>query len=140
MAIHEGQKNHKCESQRAVHTNQGSKAGVRPTSAVRRVPKSKNKVQRWKIHEKTSQPAPKMETGYKNPKCDSCGNIYLDTESLKKHINAVHKGKKDYRCESCGKSFSDVRHLKKHIPVSKTKIKATLFKYIVYQKYYNHFS
>ena len=35
--------------------------------------------------------------------------------TLKKHINAVHKGQKNHNCDTCGKSFSGARRLRNHI-------------------------
>ena len=50
-----------------------------------------------------------------NYKCDSCGKSFSGIGALKKHINAVHENKKDHICEFCEASFSEKGSLKKHI-------------------------
>ena len=47
--------------------------------------------------------------------CKSCGNLFSEEGTLKKHIHTVLEFSKDYKCESCGKSFPDGGKLKRHI-------------------------
>ena len=53
--------------------------------------------------------------GQKNHKCISCGKLFSQAGSLKKHINSVHNGQKDHKCDSCEKAFSTAQTLTKHI-------------------------
>ena len=47
--------------------------------------------------------------------CKTCGNLFSEEGTLKKHIHTVLEFSKDYKCESCGKSFPDGGKLKRHI-------------------------
>ena len=54
--------------------------------------------------------------------CKSCGNLFSEEGTLKKHIHTVLEFSKDYKCESYGKSFPDGGKLKRHITTNKIEI------------------
>ena len=45
---------------------------------------------------------------------ESCSKSFSQANTLKKHINTIHK-RHNYKCDSCGKSFSLAWYLKKHM-------------------------
>ena len=45
--------------------------------------------------------------------CDICHKVLKG--SIKLHINVVHHGKKPTKCESCGKLYSEAGTLKRHV-------------------------
>ena len=51
----------------------------------------------------------------KPKKCDLCDNIYSDSKSLKKHVQAVHSQLKPYICQICGHKSSRKDNLKLHM-------------------------
>ena len=65
-AVHNDQKDHKCDSCRKLFTNAGN----------------------LKNHINT------VHNGQKDHKCDSCGKAFSQAGNLKKHINSVHDGQK----------------------------------------------
>ena len=49
-------------------------------------------------------------------KCDLCGSLFSQSQSVKIHIARIHHAilKQDFDCGTCGKSFLDVEYLKLH--------------------------
>ena len=69
-------------------------------------------------------------------KCDLCGKdfsksgkSYTALQTLKIHIDIVHKGQKIYKCDKCGEKFSKKWDLEKHIKeiLNCSKIKNDVF-------------
>ena len=48
-------------------------------------------------------------------KCVSCDQLFSQAQSLKMHIQTIHKDQNDYNCVSCGNSFSNAGSLRRHI-------------------------
>lgn len=47
--------------------------------------------------------------------CDICDARYRNKTELKAHMDAIHLMKRDYFCHICGKSYSRLRTLQKHL-------------------------
>ena len=49
-------------------------------------------------------------------KCDLCGSLFSQSQSVKIHIARIHHAilEQDFDCGTCGKSFLDVEYLKLH--------------------------
>ena len=88
-AIHDGNKDYKCET----------------------CGKSFFKVGDLKRHIRT------VHKGNKDYKCEYCCKSFSQASDLKRHIKRIHEGHKDYKCDSCGKSFSVADDLKTHMNI-----------------------
>ena len=53
--------------------------------------------------------------GRRDFKCDSCGKLFTESGSLKRHIQAIHEDKKDYKCDYCGNLYSVVASFNRHV-------------------------
>ena len=73
--------------------------------------KLKARIKDNQIHKKT---VPEKRKKYK---CDSCGNSFTKSVSLKFHIKTIHEGEINYKCDYCGKYFTQKQNLKTHIKV-----------------------
>ncbi|CAG9820481.1 unnamed protein product [Phaedon cochleariae] len=47
--------------------------------------------------------------------CDQCDKLFRQNSSLKRHVQYIHQGIKPFVCEVCGGSFTTKSSLKKHI-------------------------
>ena len=85
MAIHEEQRNYKCDScGKSLTQSQNLKRHIKI-------------IHEWK----------------RNYICDSCEKSFTVLGLI--HINIVHVGQKDHKCEFCEKSFGTASNLKAHI-------------------------
>ena len=46
--------------------------------------------------------------------CDACGKGFYNSNHLKRHVDAVHKGLKPFECKICNKAFAVRQKLKEH--------------------------
>ena len=115
-SVHEGQKDHKCESceksfsraqtlKRHIHTVHEGHKDYKCESCG----KSFSQAGYLKTHIHT------VHEGHKNCKCEYCSRSFSHAGELKRHIHTVHKGHKDYKCNDCGKSFTTLTILEKHL-------------------------
>ena len=114
--VHEGHKEHKCESCGIFFTSTGNlKQHIDTVHEKIKHHKCNScgklffKLTNLQQHVKT------VHNGQKDYKCDSCTKLFTSSNGLKNHVRNVHKGFKDYECNLCGKEFSLSSHVKRHI-------------------------
>ena len=95
---------------------------------AKKIPKSKNPPQEPKVYachhpscgkvflDRNSYRKHIITHGEKMYICQSCGKRFLDNSKLKRHM-LVHTGEKPYRCELCGKRFSLDFNLRTHLRI-----------------------
>ena len=95
---------------------------------TKKIPKSKNPPQEPKVYachhpscgkvflDRNSYRKHIITHGEKMYICQSCGKRFLDNSKLKRHM-LVHTGEKPYRCELCGKRFSLDFNLRTHLRI-----------------------
>ena len=95
---------------------------------AKKVPKPKNPPQEPKVYachhpscgkvflDRNSYRKHIITHGEKMYICQSCGKRFLDNSKLKRHM-LVHTGEKPYRCELCGKRFSLDFNLRTHLRI-----------------------
>ena len=86
-SVHEGFKNHKCETCGKAFTYPGH------------------------LKEHISS----VHEGVKNHKCEKCGKAFSRADNLRSHIKSVHEGERNHKCDICGKAYSRAEKLRKHI-------------------------
>ena len=67
------------------------------------------------------------KTPSKSISCQDCGKTFKGKQSLKFHIDTIHKGIK-YSCNSCGKSYTQKAVLKRHVKTFHNGGKSSKFK------------
>ena len=95
---------------------------------AKKIPKAKNPPQEPKVYachhpscgkvflDRNSYRKHIITHGEKMYICQSCGKRFLDNSKLKRHM-LVHTGEKPYRCELCGKRFSLDFNLRTHLRI-----------------------
>ena len=76
---------------------------------------SKNKIRKY--YTMPDEIKQEFHQGISYFKCDLCGSLFSQSQSVKIHIARIHHAslKQDFDCGTCGKSFLDVKYLKLHI-------------------------